>query len=180
MKVLDLQCAQRHSFEGWFASEDDFQTQLARGLVECPLCSDSNVQKLPSAPRLNLGALAAPQAAQTVAAQGGAAQAGAAASAASPDKNALVPVTPQPASSSRSAPSIAEQAAFLGALRHVIKHTEDVGERFADEARRIHYGDAEARNIRGQASVREAVELMEEGIEVMPLPLPAALKETLQ
>ena len=47
-------------------------------------------------------------------------------------------------------------------------------------ARRIHYGDAEARNIRGQASVREAVELMEEGIEVMPLPMPAALKETLQ
>lgn len=76
--------------------------------------------------------------------------------------------------------SPAEQAAFLKALRHVVANTEDVGERFADEARRMHYGDAEARSIRGQASVREAVELMEEGIEVMPLPLPAALKETLQ
>ena len=180
MKVLDLQCVQRHSFEGWFASEDDFQAQLALGLVECPLCSERNVQKLPSAPRLNLGAFAAAQAAQPVPAHGGSAQVGAAASDASPDKNALVPVTPEAASSPHKAASFAEQAAFLAALRHVIKHTEDVGERFADEARRIHYGDAEARNIRGQASVREAVELMEEGIEVMPLPMPAALKETLQ
>jgi hypothetical protein len=177
MKVLDLQCAQRHSFEGWFASEDDFQAQLAGGLVECPLCSDRSVHKLPSAPRLNLGALAA----QPVFPQAGVAQEGTAASAASvSEKNALVPLTPESAGSSRTAPGFAEQAAFLAALRHVIKHTEDVGERFADEARRIHYGDAEARNIRGQASLREASELMEEGIEVMPLPLPAALKETLQ
>ncbi len=181
MKVLDLQCAHQHSFEGWFASEDDFQAQLAGGLVECPLCSDRSVHKLPSAPRLNLGALAAPQAAQPVFPQAGVAQEGTAASAASAsDKNALVPLTPGSAGSSRTAPGFAEQAAFLAALRHVIKHTEDVGERFADEARRIHYGDAEARNIRGQASLREASELMEEGIEVMPLPLPAALKETLQ
>ena len=76
--------------------------------------------------------------------------------------------------------SQAEQAAFLKALRHVVANTEDVGSRFADEARRMHYGEQEARSIRGQTSVREAVELMEEGIDVMPLPLPAAIKETLQ
>ena len=64
--------------------------------------------------------------------------------------------------------------------KHVESNSEDVGPRFAEEARRMHYGDAEARSIRGQASPREAVELLEEGIDVMPLPMPAALKETLQ
>ncbi len=59
-------------------------------------------------------------------------------------------------------------------------HTEDVGGRFAEEARRMHYGEQEARSIRGQTSAREAVELIEEGIDVMPLPLPAAVKDTLQ
>ena len=58
--------------------------------------------------------------------------------------------------------------------------TEDMGTRFADEARRMHYGEVEARSIRGQASAREAVELLEEGIEVIPLPMLAAVKETLQ
>ena len=77
-------------------------------------------------------------------------------------------------------PGRAEAAAFLKALRHVVANTEDVGTRFADEARAMHYGDAQARNIRGQASMREAIGLLEEGIEVMPLPMPAALKETLQ
>ena len=56
MKVLNLQCGHSHSFEGWFASEDDFQDQLGRGLVECPLCGDTSVSKMLSAPRLNLGA----------------------------------------------------------------------------------------------------------------------------
>jgi hypothetical protein len=56
MKVLNLQCSHRHGFEGWFGSEDDFQDQLSRGLVECPFCGDVGVAKLPSAPRLNLGA----------------------------------------------------------------------------------------------------------------------------
>ena len=53
MKVLDLQCGLRHSFEGWFGSEEAFQSQLARGLVECPMCADKAVVKMPSAPRLN-------------------------------------------------------------------------------------------------------------------------------
>ena len=65
-------------------------------------------------------------------------------------------------------------------MRYLVAHTEDVGDRFADRARAMHYGDIEPRNIRGQTSAREAVELLEEGIEVMPLPMPAALKETLQ
>ena len=69
---------------------------------------------------------------------------------------------------------------FLKALRHLLANTEDVGRRFAAEARGMLYGDIEKRSIRGQASAREAVELLEEGIEVVPLPLSAALNETLQ
>ena len=64
MKVLDLQCRQGHVFEGWFASEDDFQGQKQRGLVQCPLCGDDHIEKRLSAPRLNLGARA-PAAADT-------------------------------------------------------------------------------------------------------------------
>ena len=71
-------------------------------------------------------------------------------------------------------------AAWTRMARQVLAHTENVGERFAEEVRRMHYGEAEERAIRGQASREEAVALMEEGIEVLPLPLPAALKETLQ
>lgn len=163
MKVLNLQCTHLHSFEGWFASEDDFQAQLTRGQVECPMCADKSVQKMPSAPRLNLGALAPTPGSPSMSSPENGEPAG------------TVPATRLPA-----APSEAQQAAFLNALRHVMSHTEDVGKRFADEARRIHHGDAEARNIRGQTSMHEALALLEEGIEVLPLPLPAALKETLQ
>src|SRR6187431_1293741 len=72
------------------------------------------------------------------------------------------------------------QALWLKTVRHVLANTEDVGERFADEARRIHYGETAERGIRGQASASEREALRDEGIEVMPLPLPAALKEPLQ
>ncbi|MDI1238773.1 MAG: DUF1178 family protein [Polaromonas sp.] len=164
MKVLNLQCSHQHAFEGWFASEDDFQSQLARGLVSCPLCADPAVRKMPSAPRLNLGtAAAAPAGASRELSVPAAAPAG------SPSHEVMA-----------AGGSPAVQAEFLKALRHVMANTEDVGERFADEARAMFYGDAEQRSIRGQASRAEAVELLEEGIDVMPLPLPAALKETLQ
>lgn len=167
MKVLDLQCAHQHSFEGWFASEDDFQSQLSRGLVECPMCEDRAVQKMPSAPRLNFGAQAARPATATT---------DSAAAADTPS----APATGGAALAVQPGRNPERQAEFLKALRQVIANTEDVGAKFADEARAMHYGDAEARNIRGQASMQETAELLEEGIEVMPLPMPAALKETLQ
>lgn len=169
MKVLNLQCAQQHSFEGWFGSEDDFQSQLARGLVECPMCADKAVQKMPSAPRLNLGAHAVRR--EAVSAPDAVEVGGEASQALATSSNAVAVQADQ---------QHAQQSAFLKALRHVMANTEDVGKRFADEARAMHYGDAKARNIRGQASPQEAVELLDEGIDVMPLPLPAALKETLQ
>jgi hypothetical protein len=149
MKVLDLQCVHRHSFEGWFASEDDFQGQLARGQVECPLCGDIGISKMLSAPRLNLGAPQPPSA---------------------PAQNQQV-VNLHYASL---------QAAWMKMVRHVMANTEDVGERFPEEARKIHYGETEERGIRGQASREETEALMEEGIGVLPLPIPNALKETLQ
>jgi hypothetical protein len=173
MKVLNLQCAHQHSFEGWFASEDDFQNQLSRGMIECPMCADKSVQKLPSAPRLNLGGRPP---GQDLVDQGNHASSSRAvvlsSGQGSGDEAAAV--------GAPSGRSPAEQAAFLKALRHVMTHTEDVGGRFAEEARRMHYGELEARSIRGQTSVREAVELMEEGIDVMPLPLLPGVKETLQ
>ncbi|MEJ5991211.1 DUF1178 family protein [Ramlibacter sp. PS3R-8] len=149
MKVLNLQCGQSHGFEGWFASEEAFQDQLARGLVECPLCGDAAVTKLPSAPRLNLGAS---QPAASV-----------------PAKHEVV-----------SAPNAQLQAAWLQLVQKVMANTEDVGERFAEEARKIHYGETEERGIRGQASKEETESLLEEGISVLPLPIPKGLKGPLQ
>jgi len=145
MKVLNLQCTHGHGFEGWFASEDAFQDQLQRGLVECPLCGETEVRKMLSAPRLNLGA-----------------------------------ASPEPRQEVVTAPDAALQAAWMKMARHVMANTEDVGERFAEEARRIHYGESEERGIRGQATRGETEALIEEGIGVLPLPLPKALKGPLQ
>jgi hypothetical protein len=156
MKVLDLQCAHQHSFEGWFASEDDYAGQLARGLVSCPLCGDAQIQKMLSAPRLNLRA--GRQSAST----------------------ALPANTDGSVTLGHVAPDSALQARFLAAMREVMSQTEDVGERFADQARAMHHGDADPRNIRGRTSPEVAMELMEEGIAVLPLPQLPALKETLQ
>lgn len=142
MKVLDLQCPQGHRFEGWFASADEFEAQLSRKLVECPVCGATEVSRMPSAPRLNLS---------------GATQA--------------QPVDPR---------ELQAQAQAMRALREVLAKTENVGERFAEEARRIHYNEAPARNIRGVTTPEDAQALAEEGIDVMPLPVPAALKEPLQ
>ena len=79
-----------------------------------------------------------------------------------------------------SAPGAALQAAWLHATRKIMAESEDVGARFAEEARRMHYGEASQRAIRGQASLEETAQLLDEGIPVVPLPLPAATKETLQ
>ena len=72
------------------------------------------------------------------------------------------------------------QAAWIKAVKEVMAQTEDVGNRFAEEARKIHYGEAESRGIRGQASAEQTQALQEEGIPVVPLPIPSALKGPLQ
>ena len=143
MKVFNLACEHGHGFEGWFASEDDFLSQQARGLLQCPVCDSSSVSKQLSAPRLNLGK----------------SQAGV------PVANGL---------------GDEQQARFLKAVRDMMQSSEDVGERFADEARRIHHGESPERAIRGRTSMAQAHELLEEGIGVIPLPDLPSLKNTLQ
>jgi hypothetical protein len=150
MKVLDLACTHGHVFEGWFASDDDFRQQQARALIECPLCGSQQVEKRLSAPRLNLGKSAAGPAA--------------------------APATAPPAPGA----SPAWPAGLLQALREAVQRSEDVGERFASEARRMHQGETPPRPIRGQSTPAEAMALLEEGIEVLPLPDLPLLKQTLQ
>jgi len=153
MKVLNLRCANGHGFEGWFASNDDYMSQNGRGLVECPLCADKIISRMPAAPRLNLS-------------------------------GAREPALPEAAASPAAATSAAQpadlQAAWLQTVRHVLANTEDVGERFAEEARRMHYGEEPARGIRGKATPDERAALQEEGIETLAIPLPQALKGPVQ
>lgn len=159
MKVLDLQCRHGHAFEGWFASQEDYASQRERGLLTCPVCNDAEVSKKLSAPRLNLGRSAEP-------------------AAPAPD----APQVPATAPAAQAMPALPQalQAAMLKMVRHVMANTEDVGTRFAEEARKIHYGEADNRNIRGQASREETEALLDEGIDILPLPVPAGLKEPLQ
>ena len=151
MKVLDLHCRSEHVFEGWFASEEDFQSQLARGLIQCPLCGDEQVQKRLSAPRLNL--------------RGSASISG------------PVP-TAEPPTFSQLPADPSQAAAWLQRMRQTVAQSEDVGERFTEEARKMHSGETDPRPIRGQANIDQTLQLLEEGIPV--LPLPPALKEPLQ
>ncbi|CAN5714735.1 DUF1178 family protein [soil metagenome] len=143
MKVLNLLCANDHRFEGWFASEDDYLSQGERGLLACPLCAGKDITRLPTAPRINTSR------ARDVSAQSS-----------EPDGNPVIAMQAQ------------RQAQMLRAMRHMMANTEDVGERFPEEARRIHHGEVEERGIRGRATRAEAEALVEEGIEVVTVSIP--------
>ena len=175
MKVLNLRCSKLHAFEGWFASEDDFQSQHSRGLVQCPVCADSETMKMPSAPRLNFGGHSAGHADPTPNDSTAQAVVNSKQQLANQEGTGLAA-----ASTLSNLPNTSEQTAFSAALRQVMAVTENVGRQFAEEARRMHYGETPARNIRGQASSREALEMQEEGIEIMALPFISASAETLQ
>lgn len=154
MKVLDLQCALGHVFEGWFASEADFVSQNERSLVQCPVCGDPSVVKKLSAPRLSLSNLreAAPAARRAEPIE-----------AMEPATQAPVPVE-----------------ALLALAQRVLAQTTDVGDQFAEEARKMHYGEKQAQSIRGTATLEETHALVDEGIEVLAFPLPLAMKGPLQ
>lgn len=145
MKVLNLRCAHDHRFEGWFDSEEDFLSQHEGGLVECPMCADKRISRLPSAPRLNVSNL-----------------------------REVVPARTADDAETKA------QSQWIRAVRHLMDSTEDVGERFPEEARRIHYGEIKGRGIRGQATREDADALREEGIEVMAVAVPTALKGNVQ
>lgn len=157
MKVFDLICDAGHRFEGWFASAELYGSQRDALAVRCPLCESCEVRREPSAPRLNLGGEGLAPA----------------------PSNASADVPPSTPGSTGHAGS-AMAAAVLQRLRRVFSETEDVGARFAEEARRIHYAETPARAIRGIATDQEQRELQDEGIETIRLPIPRALTETLQ
>lgn len=166
MLVVDLQCELAHQFEGWFASSDELNAQRALGLLACPVCGSHEVARLPSAPHLKgLGSKAVEDAREAEACT------------VAPTPASPAVASPRSSLSDDDAESLkAFQALYLSAVRHVVEHTEDVGERFADEVRSMHHGDAPERAIRGQTSPEDKQALREEGIEVLSLPLPEGLK----
>ena len=140
MIVYDLECETGHRFEGWFSSAGDFEKQRDGQLLTCPACGNATVKRLPSAAYVNTGA--------------------------------VEPVAkPQPP-----APNIPQQYANLDpeimakVVEHIIQNTENVGDKFPEEARKIYYHEAPERHIRGTASRKEAEALRDEGIEVVALP----------
>jgi hypothetical protein len=139
-----LACENDHEFESWFPSSDAYETQVKRGFVSCPICNSTKVEKRVMAPRVA--------------------------------RTDRVPVTSPQASETAPVAILSEKEmqirAMLKAVReHVMQNAENVGKGFAEEARKMHYGEIEHRSIYGEATPIEARELLEEGIEVHPLPI---------
>ncbi|HEV2564014.1 MAG TPA: DUF1178 family protein [Microvirga sp.] len=137
-----LACEQAHEFESWFPSSEAFETQRKRGFVTCPFCNSAKVEKQ----------IMAPSVART-------------------DKAPKIPM-PEAQLVAVLSERERELRAALRALReHVMKNAEDVGKGFVEEARKMHYGETEERSIYGEADLAEARALLEEGIDVLPLPV---------
>lgn len=146
MIVYDLQCGSGHRFEGWFGSPEDFATQHDRGLLECPSCGAKHVVRIPSAARINMGAMM-------------------------PVPTDKAPAVPAQSAEGRDPIAIA-QMLYSQMLDSLLSKSEDVGKEFATEARRIHSAEAPERAIRGQATQEEHDALLEDGIPVVRLPIP--------
>jgi len=153
MILYALRCEQGHAFESWFQSSSAFDSQLRRKLVACPVCDSIKVEKAIMAPRI-------------VSKKG---------------RESAAPVpAPVPAPSPEAAPGaqplmLAQERELRAKLKdlrdHIVKNADNVGERFPSEARKMHYGEIEHRPIYGEASPDEARALIEEGVEVSPLPV---------
>ena len=142
MVIYNLLCKKKHSFEGWFPSFDEYQKQAEQKLICCPTCGTTKVEKVPHACAVHVKKEQPAPPAKT------------------PTQN------PPP-------PSPAEFKEMLLKVHHYVKQNyEDVGPRFAEEARQIHQGKAEERPIYGTATVTEAAELADEGVPHVVLPKP--------
>lgn len=141
MIVYDLKCSSGHRFEGWFSSAEDFIGQKERSLLSCPSCSDAQVERMPSATRINVGAVERPK-------------------------------PPVPAEGKD--PFAIAQMLYSNMLNELLTKSEDVGNRFPEEARRIYYEETPARAIRGIATQEEHEEMVDEGIPIARLPVPPA------
>ena len=147
-----LRCERGHVFESWFQSSSAYETQEKRKLVNCPVCGSAKVER----------AIMAPQ----IVSKKGRDSAEPAPAAAAPTDVTTPTSTPLLMAQER------ELRAKLRELRdHIVKNADNVGERFPNEARKMHYGDIEHRPIYGEASPDEARALIEEGVEVSPLPV---------
>lgn len=147
MIVYDLECENSHRFEGWFGSGDDYAKQLADKLLSCPLCNSGNVVRRPSASYVNTGAIEKPPREKKNTSSVGV-----------PQQYANVP------------PEIVAKV-----IEHIVRNTEDVGNKFPEEARKIHYNEAPERHIRGTATAHDVESLRDEGIDVVSLPVPPHL-----
>ena len=150
----NLRCERGHAFESWFQSSTAYESQEKRKLVSCPACGSIKVERAIMAP-------------QIVSKKGRE-------RAAAPVETADVPA--MPSSSPESTPLMMAQERELRAKlrelrQHIVKNADNVGERFPNEARKMHYGDIEHRPIYGEASPEEARSLIDEGVEVSPLPV---------
>ena len=152
MISFNLNCAVGHGFEGWFSSSGDYERQRREGLVSCPVCGDGSVSKAPMAPNVGAKANSGDEPASPPA--GG---------------HPTMRVSPPP-----DTPGPGAMAAAYTALRtlqrKVEKECDYVGDRFAEEARKIHHGETEERGIYGQSSPEDAKALRDEGINVSAVP----------
>ena len=146
-----LRCEHDHTFESWFQNSSAYDTQVKRKLVSCPVCNSVKIEKAIMAPR--------------IVGKKGRARA---------EPAAPAPAAPEAASGSTPLVMAQEREvrAKLKELRdHIVKNADNVGERFPNEARKMHYGEIEHRPIYGEASPEEAKSLIDEGVEVSPLPV---------
>ena len=146
MIVFDLLCSEGHRFEGWFGSGREFASQRRRGLISCPSCGSSSVNRVPSATRFSTRSEA--KAVPAIRAE---------------------PQDPQLAGRD---PLAMAQVLYSRMLDEILTKTENVGNDFPAEARRIHYDQAPARPIRGEVTQEEHDALVDEGIPVARFPLP--------
>jgi len=143
MVIYNLVCRKKHSFEGWFPSFEDYQKQADKKLISCPSCGTTKVEKVPHACAVHV------------------------------KKEQATPPAKKPVQAPAAQPTAAEFKEMLIQVHHYVKQNfEDVGPRFAEEARQIHKGDATERPIHGTATVKETKELAEDGVPFVALPKP--------
>ena len=159
-----LACDKGHHFESWFQNSDAYDKQVKRKLVACPVCDSTKVEKTIMAPRLGAnakkrGGVRVPAIEAPVP------------NTPTPDAPAPVPA-PESNSVAMVSPQEREFRAKLKELRdHLVKNSDNVGKKFPEVARKMHYGEIEHRSIYGEASPKDAKELLDEGIELHPLPV---------
>jgi len=161
MKVYNLACPLDHRFEGWFSSEYDCLDQQDKGILACPICDSTEITRMPSAPHI------AKSSSTELAVH-------------KEDTGSLSGEVMALTGKDHSQLEAQVQAAFLKGMHDLMGRSEDVGNSFAEEARKIHYKESPERSIRGQTTLDEAEALRDEGIDVMAMPMIPAFKNTLQ